>query len=76
MVESKFKFERITTTKTDVELRRAKNLGTTEVGVRLARFAGGPRRNRRVDLERSASEPQYNKCEISEQAIRGLRKKD
>ncbi|KAK1622465.1 hypothetical protein BDP81DRAFT_455270 [Colletotrichum phormii] len=44
MVDRKFKFEIITTTKTNDELRRAKNLCTTE----------------------------YNKCEISEQAIRGL----
>ncbi|KAL2882500.1 hypothetical protein SGCOL_002240 [Colletotrichum sp. CLE4] len=74
MVESNFKFETITAVDqdaTDGELRRAKNLGTIEVRVRLARFAGSPRRNRRVDLERPFTGPQYNKCEISEETIKG-----
>ncbi|KAK1727222.1 hypothetical protein CaCOL14_000792 [Colletotrichum acutatum] len=74
MVESNFKFQTITAVDqdaTDGELRRAKDLGTIEMRVRLARFAGGPRRNRRVNLERPFREPEYNKCEISEEAIKG-----
>ncbi|OHE97616.1 hypothetical protein CORC01_07031 [Colletotrichum orchidophilum] len=74
MVESNFKFETVTAVDQDVtdgDFRRAKNLGTIEVRVRLARFAGVPRRNRRVNLERPFREPQYNKCEISEEAIKG-----
>ncbi|KAJ0304179.1 hypothetical protein COL516b_006069 [Colletotrichum fioriniae] len=74
MVESNFKFETITAVDqdaTDGELGRAKDLGTIEVRVRLARFAGGPCRNRRVNLERPLREPEYNKCEISEEAIKG-----